>query len=416
MNRLIAPNIVPLNQLITGFPSSNTNLYCIYSEDELFKLEIVCLKKGSNQAKDKHSRNFAIDLMLSGTKDLSSSEISEHIDLLGAYIYKSFDYYSSSITLYGMQESADNLIGFTINCIKNCQYSQSELDVYKNNKLSELKINLEKTSFLSNRGITELTYGKDHMNCDFLNEEKIKSINREELIQINQQLFEDYFFVYTGPKTLDIEKIIKDNGYEIKTLSNNLYLNEIVPINDSKQLVIKKEKSTQNSLRLSSIWPSRSDSSYFDLVLLNMVFGGYFGSRLMKNIREEKGLTYGINSSINSYLEYSVMKINCECNSQLTETVIQEIWNEAEKLKTMLVSEDELNTAKNYLKGALIRSFDGSFTISEKFKSFKELQLKDNYYQEYFEHINAVSPDKIRELANNYLDRKTFNLCIAGEH
>lgn len=416
MNRLIAPIISPLNQLTTGFPNSNTNLYCIYSEDELFKLEIVCLKKGSNQAIDKHSRNCAIDLMLSGTDKMSSTEISEYIDLLGAYVYKSFDYYSSSITIYGMIESAQNLIDFTINSIKQCNYNQVELDIYKNNKISELKINLEKTSFLSNRGITELLYGKNHINCDFINEDKIKSINRNELMSINQQFFEDYFFIYTGPKSLNIEQILKNNHFEIKDLSNNLYIKENLPVNGNETRVIKKDKSNQNSLRLSTIWPSRTDSNYFDLVLLNMVFGGYFGSRLMKNIREDKGLTYGINSSINSYLEYSIMKINCECNSQLTDTVIQEIWNEAEKLKTSLISEDELDTAKNYLKGALIRSFDGSFNISEKFKSFKELQLKENYYQDYFDHINAVTPLSLKELANNYLNKNTFNLCIAGEY
>lgn len=416
MNRLIAPNISPLNQLTTGFPHSNTNLFCIYSEDELFKLEIVCLKKGSNQAIDKHARNCAIDLMLSGTDKLSSTEISEYIDLLGAYVYKSFDYYSSSITIYGIEETAENLINFTINSIKNCNFNQTELDIYKNNKISELKINLEKTGFLSNRGITELTYGKNHVNCDFINEDKIKGIDRNQLISINQNFFEDYFFIYTGPKTIDIEKILVANNFQIKTLSNNLYINEIVPVSSSEIKTIKKEKSNQNSLRLSSIWPSRSDSSYFNLVLLNMVFGGYFGSRLMKNIREDKGLTYGINSSVNSYLEYSLIKINCECNSELTDTVIQEIWNEAEKLKTTLVSEDELDTAKNYLKGALIRSFDGSFNISEKFKSFKELQLKDNYYQDYFDQINAVTPESLKDLANNYLNKNTFNLCIAGDY
>lgn len=416
MNRLIAPNISPLNQLTTGFPYSNTNLFCIYSEDELFKLEIVCLKKGSNQAIDKHARNCAIDLMLSGTDKLSSTEISEYIDLLGAYVYKSFDYYSSSITIYGMEETAENLINFTVNSIKNCNFNQTELDIYKNNKISELKINLEKTGFLSNRGITELTYGKNHVNCDFINEDKIKGIDRNQLISINQNFFEDYFFIYTGPKTIDIEKILVANNFQIKTLSNNLYINEIVPVSSSEIKTIKKEKSNQNSLRLSSIWPSRSDSSYFNLVLLNMVFGGYFGSRLMKNIREDKGLTYGINSSVNSYLEYSLIKINCECNSELTVTVIQEIWNEAEKLKTTLVSEDELDTAKNYLKGALIRSFDGSFNISEKFKSFKELQLKDNYYQDYFDQINAVTPESLKDLANNYLNKNTFNLCIAGDY
>lgn len=161
--------------------------------------------------------------------------------------------------------------------------------------------------------------------------------------------------------------------------------------------------------------PSKKDPDFFKISLVNLILGGYFGSRLMKNIREEKGLTYGIHSSITPFKTYSIFKISSECNNKLTEQVKTEIISEMNILRTELVEIEELTVAKNYLLGAISRNFDGAFNISDRFKTFLEIDNDYDYYTKYFKAITDISAEDIRKCANNYFDPNSLKYCVAGE-
>jgi predicted Zn-dependent peptidase len=162
--------------------------------------------------------------------------------------------------------------------------------------------------------------------------------------------------------------------------------------------------------------PSRIHEDYFKISLTNLILGGYFGSRLMKNIREEKGLTYGIHSSITPFRTYSLFKISSECNAQLTNEVKNEIEIEIKNLQTVLVSKEELQTAKNYLIGSLLRNFDGPFNIADRFKSNLDLKGREGFYKDYFKAIHQTSSEDILACANNYFDFNSLKYCISGEY
>ena len=135
----------------------------------------------------------------------------------------------------------------------------------------------------------------------------------------------------------------------------------------------------------------------------------------MANIREEKGLTYGIHSSITPFKTYSVFKISSECNNTLTETVKLEIEKEIQVLQNELISEEELRTAKNYLLGSLMRNFDGAFNISERYKSFLELESESDFYDRYISAVNTITAEDLKECANNYFTINSFKYCVACE-
>jgi predicted Zn-dependent peptidase len=171
----------------------------------------------------------------------------------------------------------------------------------------------------------------------------------------------------------------------------------------------------QNSLRFGKQLPGRNHTDYYALTLFNLVLGGFFGSRLMKNIREDKGLTYGIHSAITPFKTYSIFKISSECNNSLTDVVKTEILNEIKILQTELIGEDELNIAKNYFKGALLRNFDGAFNIADRFKASIESGASKTYYEDLFKQIDAIPAELIRTIANNYFEIESLNYCVAGE-
>jgi predicted Zn-dependent peptidase len=416
MNRQIAPEIKNINSLKTGFPVIEKKLLRIPSEEGVFKLDIIFPNSGFGMFHDKFAALYSMDLLLSGTSKKSADEIAESIDLLGGYVFKSCDYYQSSISIYGLEEQLERLIQVVKESYENCIYLEHELNHHKTRKISDLNINLNKTSYLAGRGLNALLFGKNHPFSKAIDESTIHSITREQLLEFKTNRLLNPYFIYTGSKSSKIESILNGLAYETNQ-SIELDTEDNRDFDGNGESFILKEGSTQNSLRLGKFLPSRQDDDYFKISMFNLILGGYFGSRLMKNIREEKGLTYGIHSSITPFKTYSVFKISSECNSDLTPLVKEEIVKEIELLQRELVGEEEMSTAKNYMLGNMLRNFDGAFNISDRLKSSLELGTKeaDKYFQSYFRAIHEINAEDIKKIANNYFKIETLKDCISGE-
>jgi len=414
MNRQTAPEIKAIESLKTGFPEADMNLFCIYSEEGVFKLEIVFPSAGYGMIQDKFSGIYAMDLLLSGTATQTAHQIADAIDELGGFVFTNCDYYTASVTVYGMNDKLSQILKIVKSSLDQCVFNQEELNIYKGKKISELNINLGKTNFLSNRRINQMLFGSSHRFALASTEERIRETTPLMLSEYRIKHLNNPYFIFTGSSELPIRQILEDCGFETSFM-HNPETTDPLPQGESLDALVDKKGSTQNALRLGKILPGRNHPDFFTMSLFNLILGGYFGSRLMKNIREEKGLTYGIHSGITPFKTFSVFKISSECNQALTAEVRQEIDKEIRMLQEEPVGMEELTVAKNYLSGALLRNFDGAFNISERFKSFLELDTPADYYQHYFEAIKAIGPEDIRRCANNYFDLKTLQYCIAGE-
>lgn len=415
MNRTISPDIKSIEHLKTGFTEKNLNFYHIPSESGVFKLEIIFPNAGYYLAKNKFIPVFAMDLIMSGTNSESAHQISEDLDVLGAYVFKSSSYYNASLGVFGLNENFDSIVKLVKNAFENCIFDEKELQIYKSKKLSSLSLNQSKTTYLATESIHQLVLGENHPYAKSINKEAIEAVKRTELIDFQQNMLQDYEFILTAPQNFDMEQKLKNLGFKINAL-NNSSKEEVLPTeNSDNERHIIKNQATQNSLRMAKILPNRNHKDYFAINLCHIILGGYFGSRLMKNIREDKGLTYGIHSSITPFRNYSLFKISSECNASLTQQVKTEIFNEIIKLQSDLIDTEELQTAKNYLMGALVRNFDGAFNISERLKTQIDLNADSRYYDTYFENIKNIDSAKIKETMNTFFDIKTFKHCIAGE-
>lgn len=415
MNRSTAPAIHTISKIHTGFTKPEGNIYKIASEEGVFKLEIIYANAGFGLVNDKFAALFGMDLLLNGTKKQSATEISESLDALGAYVFKGCDYYNSFVTVYGLTEDIENILNIVSKAIEECSYPKLELDIYKSRKISELNINLNKTSFLANRSINVQIFGENHPFSTISDEALINSYDSEKLLNFKASYLNNPYFIFTGSSGHNIKETLIKTGFQYSDKLPIGQQQEPLPGNGSATELIKKSGSTQNSIRLGKILPGRLEKDYFKIALFNLVLGGYFGSRLMKNIREEKGLTYGIHSSITPFKTYSIFKISSECNNNLTDTVKKEIDKEIIKLQEEIIPSEELETAKNYLLGSLLRNFDGAFNISERYKSFLELESPSDFYDKYILAINMITAEDLKACANNYFDIKTFKYCVAGE-
>ena len=161
-----------------------------------------------------------------------------------------------------------------------------------------------------------------------------------------------------------------------------------------------KPGSVQASIRLGKrCLPKRSSQEYFDAVMFNHILGGYFGSRLMKNIREKKGLTYGIHSGMNHFFNGSFWVISAEVNQQNAEEAISEIKNEIRRLQEEPVPIDELEVARNYFIGSWQSDNSTLFAVAEKARNIHEYHLPVDYYDQMLGHFQQMTPDQVQLVA-----------------
>jgi predicted Zn-dependent peptidase len=142
--------------------------------------------------------------------------------------------------------------------------------------------------------------------------------------------------------------------------------------------------------------------------VLNTLFGGFFGSRLMSNIREDKGYTYVIHSYFQNHIAESALMISTEAGKEVCEDTVKEVYNEMALLRDELVSEEELLLVKNYLIGSILGDLDGPFHIIGRWKNVVLNELPQDYFYTSVDAIKKVSQADLQALANRYLQPETF--------
>jgi len=177
---------------------------------------------------------------------------------------------------------------------------------------------------------------------------------------------------------------------------------------------VEKEQSLQSSIYMGKRCKTKSHPLYPGMLLLNEVFGGYFGSRLMQNIREDKGYTYGIHSYITSLKDGAYFVISSDVKKEFKDLVINEIEKEIEKIKTKPIGQNELNQAKNHLKGSILNTLTNPFAVTEKLKNIYFYDLRDDFYDHLFNEIDRLQSDELLDLAKNDLFNRPLSSATVG--
>jgi predicted Zn-dependent peptidase len=187
------------------------------------------------------------------------------------------------------------------------------------------------------------------------------------------------------------------------------------PLTQTGKFLIEKQDALQSAIRIGKMLFNKSHSDYIGMLVLNTVFGGYFGSRLMSNIREDKGYTYGIGSAVVSFLHAGYFTISSEVGTEVTQSAIKEIYYELERIQSELISNSELTRVRNYMLGAFLRSIDGPFALADRFKAIYFYGLDYEYYDRYIETIKTITPAELRNLANKYLRKDEMIELVVGK-
>ena len=354
-------------------------------------------------------------LLSEGCKGWNSSELSEAFDFEGAYLstYGNSDFITVRLTC--ATKSFSKLLKILGQIIAHPAFSEEELEIFASRKKQKMAVNLTKNDVISYRAITEGIYGpKSPYGYNSL-PEMLDSIKSEDIHDHYKKscISQSAHFFLSGDFN---EGHLK----EIDNLSNIVLKKEIAKIEYSKTQTTKKEvilkgRENQSSLRLGIPLFSRQNKDYPKIYLLNTILGGYFGSRLMKNIREEKGYTYNIYSMLDTHKYDGAWIISCELDEKYVSSTIKEIENEFERLKQEKLDEGELEMVKNYLMGNFMNTINGPLKSINPYKTEIIMGLENSFYNSLSEQILSFSAEDIRVYAQEYLNIDNFWRVIVGK-
>ena len=346
------------------------------------------------------------NMMLSeGSKNYSSEELNRLLDYYGIFLNQSAEKDSAGIVLFFLNKHIEKVLELSREILFHPVFPEPELNSLMKKRLRWYLVNREKVQTLAIDQFFESLFGKNHPYGHQVIESDFENLTPSFLSDFHRRNYttRNMAVIISGKinnRTAELLDLIFANigsGGTDKEDNSNLMRGEKI-----KKVHINKPGTVQTSVRIGSTTINKRHSDYPGLKVLDSILGGYFGSRLMKNIREEKGYTYGISSSISS-LDLSGYKvISTDVSHKNCQKTIDEILREIKVLQNVPVKKEEMAVVRNYMSGEMLRMFDGPFALAESFRSAWEFGLDNSYYHRLAEKIKTITPDEIIELARTY--------------
>ena len=417
INRTIAPDIkdaIAFNlQLKNAEQYKLDNGIPVYSinagEQEVTMIELVFF--AGNTYEDKNivagTANF---LLKNGTSKKSAFEINEHFEYHGAYLNRSCSNETATITLHCLNKHLNNILPVVEEMITDSIFPESELAVYKQNQIQRLKVSLMKCDFVANRLIDEHLYGFHHPYGRYTSIADYEALERDDIIKFYKEYYQHgkcIIFV-AGKLPGDIQEQLNANFGKLHAGEKQEKIILTTQAKEKKYRVINDPNGVQGAIRLARPFPNRHHPDFMRVQVLNSLFGGFFGSRLMSNIREDKGYTYGIHSYFENHVQESGWMISTEAGRDVCEATIEEIYKEMKILREELVDEEELLLVRNFMIGSILGDLDGPFQIIARWKNYVLNNLDEKFFYTSIETIKTISAEEIKALAQQYLVPEDF--------
>ncbi len=386
-------------------------------EEEVVRIDWM-IRAGSCYQSQKLTAHFANSLIKEGCRTLNSAEIAEQLDFYGSWLHLTNSHQYAYVTLYALNRHLPTILALAEEMIFHATLPEKEFATLKEILRKKMEIDQTKVDYLSNRQFKEIIYGADHL---YGKNAKIEDIDKLDLAQIRQFYQTHYntrntqIFV-AGKITPEVEKTLLAAFNKIEATGEPLegYVSQEPQPAQEKRFFIEKADSVQSSVIIGKPMVNRKHPDHTKLNVLNTVLGGYFGSRLMTNIREEKGYTYGINSYLVTYPEFGHFKISSQTGNEFTQPLIEEVFHEIEKLRTELIPQEELDMVKMYLLGEHLRTIDSGLNLVDLLISLVGHKQSYDYYDKMAEEIKETTSEELLELAQKYLDPSNFFVVVAG--
>jgi zinc protease len=387
-------------------------VYCINAgTQEVIQVELVFY--AGNWFESRRSVASATNFMLkNGTSNKKAFQLNEEFEYFGAYCSRACYNETAVVSLSSLSKHLSELLPVIGEMISDSVFPDDELDIYKQNTKQRLSVSLKKCDFVASRLIDSYVFGKDHPYGTFVHPEDIDALNTEQL----RTFFKQYYLqgqcvIFTsGRVPADLQQQLNRSFGSLPIGKPLFQVDNITAhaVAEKKYRVQNDPQGVQGAIRIARPFPNRHHPDFMKVMVLNTLFGGFFGSRLMSNIREDKGYTYGIHSYVQNHLQQTAWMISTEAGKEVCEATIEEVYKEMQSLREETVGEEELSLVRNYLIGTILGDLDGPFQIMGRWKNLVLNQLDGDYFYRSVDTIKNIPAEELKEMARKYLVPEDF--------
>lgn len=364
-----------------------------------------------------HTSFFALKMLAEGTATHTSADISEYFDRYGAFLELNSGHDRASLVIYCLTKHLPAILPMVQKMLTEPKFPEKEFEDLRNITVQNLRVNLEKNSYVAGAIFREQAFGKHHPYGRSQQPREIENLTIAPVVEFYENNIHNRPFrvLLAGQAGITEVALVNEVLGQLPVTQTELPSRPNVADDSTRQaMLIEKPSSIQSSIRLGRKLFTRQHPDYYKMLVTNEVLGGYFGSRLMKNIREEKGLTYGIWSSVAAFKQEGYFLIGTDVKKEVTQLTLDEIRKEIRVLATEPVPDAELDTVKNYMAGEFVGSLNTPFEIADRFKVVLYDNLPVDFLNKHIENLRAVTPADILETVNTYLLNDSLIEVVVG--
>lgn len=357
-----------------------------------------------------------LKMMREGTQDYSAEEIAEIMDFHGASLAAPTSLDESGLVLYGLNEHFDKLFPVYQSMLLTPAFPEKDLQDYVTERKQGLQADLSKNDVVAYRNVTEAVYGSEHPYGYNSTAQKYDALQTTDLKQHYQSHYRagNALAVLSGKITTQMLDRLEQELFPLLPNGQTSPLpHQPAPCPEWVQYV-HKPQSVQTAIRMGKRLFARPHPDYFGLYFLNVVLGDYFSSRLMMNLREDKGYTYNVSSSLDMMRHDGLFSISLETSNEYARDCLLQIQHEMERLQQEPIPEEELQMAKNYTLGNLLSSLDGPSSAARLIKGMKLGGMEDSYFLDFIRSIQGIGQEELMALAQKHLQMEGMHKVLVG--
>lgn len=424
LDRSLLPEIKPIEEFTISAPLQSVLLpggvplyYLNQGDQEVIRIDLM-VSAGKWQQKKSLISSFTNLMLKEGAGGISGKEIAERLDYYGAWLQCSDGYHYSYLTIYSLSKFFKESLELLLLMFREPDFPEDAFEAVRNRYKQQSLLDHEKVQYLANKVFGEKLFGASHPYGRSADPEDYDRISIEDLKQFHGQYyrFDQLKIILSGKVS---EEQIAYCGRIFPTVDHSVASTieveeeSFIRPNAGEKVLVEKAGALQNGIRMGLPVVNRSHPDFPGLRVLNTILGGYFGSRLMSNIREDKGYTYGISSGIVSLRHAAYLSISTQTACEHTEALIREVYREIDRLRTEYVPAQELEMVRNYMLGDFVRSLDGTFSLIDAYISLLATDMETDFLYRQVEAVKSITPEEINSLAQRYLHKDWIEV-VAG--
>lgn len=414
---------------ITGFPllslpeikgitlDNGVRLNIIDAGEEEVCRTALLWPAGQAEALHPGAIGMALSLLSEGSSQMSGAEINGILEENGAWLKTADTFHTSTVLLHSLNSTADKVFPLLASIIDTPTFPEESFLSIRNKNVASREVAERKPAYQATVAGRKGFYGEGHPLAREITSADIGALTRVEIVDLHRDTLmaaRPEIFV-SGRVTDSIIGLISSTLGRIQ-FGPGVEQNIKKPACLTEEIVLRKDMpgSLQTGIRIQYPAPGRLHPDYEALRMAAVALGGYFGSRLMSNIREDKGYTYGISAALSSLPEGGSVVISCECDNAYADAVLAETDKEIRRLASEPMSAEEMEIVRNVIVSQLAGTLDSPFYISGYFEMIRANRLPDDLFTRQFREVLAMTRERVMQAAARYLLEGQRVISLAG--